>query len=563
MANKYELMAARITEVFAAHRIPARCWRCNVSPQVVSFKFTFALNVKLNKVEALGKEIATNLAVASVRFAQRGDGATYIEIPREGGSRLVDLVEIIGRLPSVPPQTGAIGIDSSNAPLLLRMDSPNVAHLLIAGTTGSGKTEALTTLLLSLALLNRPGQLQIALIDPKRKLAALASLPHIWRGLGLVSELDDAALLLAALVGEMERRDRVGRSMPHIIIGIDELADLIQAGGEAIADPLQRLTQRGREAGLHVVAATQKPAATLVGSLVKANFPVRLVGSVVSAEDAKVAAGIPGTGAERLAGTGDFLCVVKGQVIRFQVAYVPKEQRPALVAAASAAQRRHRSWTEAEINRAVREYNEATPVNGGARQQGSDRRANESDEARRSREQRELLAKLADLLPAEQGADAWRAAQEDGGAASGVGKGEWEGMGARVDGETSPVSNFGASALLPPTHSPTPIPTSPPYATAGGALAARSTVVLPSRKSRPAPRGEGSRLRNRYTPAQMYDAYLAAGWHKTNACIALFKYSDPVTLRLMNEAIALVEQAAPRPVLPDAPAVDDLKESVA
>jgi S-DNA-T family DNA segregation ATPase FtsK/SpoIIIE len=99
------------------------------------------------------------------------------------------------------------------------------------------------------------------------------------------------------------------------------LADLIQVGGKPVVDSLQRLTQRGREAGLHVVAATQRPAATLVGGLVKANFPVRLVGSVVSAEDAKVASGIAGSNAERLLGRGDFILVAKGQVIRFQSAW--------------------------------------------------------------------------------------------------------------------------------------------------------------------------------------------------------------------------------------------------
>jgi DNA segregation ATPase FtsK/SpoIIIE, S-DNA-T family len=128
------------------------------------------------------------------------------------------------------------------------------------------------------------------------------------------------------------------------VLGIDELADLLVTGGKPVIEALTRLTQRGREAGIHVVAATQKPAATLVGGLVKANFPVRLVGSVVSPEDAKVAAGISGTGAERLLGRGDFLLVTKGQVIRFQAAYASSAELAAIVARILAGGRRRRSW---------------------------------------------------------------------------------------------------------------------------------------------------------------------------------------------------------------------------
>jgi S-DNA-T family DNA segregation ATPase FtsK/SpoIIIE len=143
----------------------------------------------------------------------------------------------------------------------------------------------------------------------------------------------------------MERRDQLNRCLPRIIIAIDELADLIQVGGKPVVDALQRLTQRGREAGLHVVAATQRPASTLVGGLVKANFPVRLVGSVVSAEDAKVASGIAGSSAERLLGRGDFILVAKGQVIRFQSAYADNREIASVVAQVRQGGRRRRSWS--------------------------------------------------------------------------------------------------------------------------------------------------------------------------------------------------------------------------
>jgi S-DNA-T family DNA segregation ATPase FtsK/SpoIIIE len=104
------------------------------------------------------------------------------------------------------------------------------------------------------------------------------------------------------------------------------MADLLQVGGRVAEGALTRLLQRGREAGIHVVGCTQKPTAASIGSLVKANFPVRLVGSVASPEEAKVAAGLRGTGAERLLGRGDFLLVTHGEVVRFQAAWASPEE---------------------------------------------------------------------------------------------------------------------------------------------------------------------------------------------------------------------------------------------
>jgi S-DNA-T family DNA segregation ATPase FtsK/SpoIIIE len=113
-----------------------------------------------------------------------------------------------------------------------------------------------------------------------------------------------------------------------VVVMIDELADLLMTGGKPVQRALTRLTQRGREVGIHVVAATQKPTAAVLGPLVKANFPVRLVGRVTSIEDARTASGWSGTGAERLLGRGDFLAVAEGRVTRFQAAHVsPQEIR--------------------------------------------------------------------------------------------------------------------------------------------------------------------------------------------------------------------------------------------
>jgi S-DNA-T family DNA segregation ATPase FtsK/SpoIIIE len=129
----------------------------------------------------------------------------------------------------------------------------------------------------------------------------------------------------------MERRDAEGRSDPRIVVALDELADLVISGGKEMERYLTRLTQRGREAGMHLIACSQKPTAAVIGGLVKSNFPVRLVGSVASPEDAKVASGLAGTGAERLLGQGDFLLIAKGQITRLQAAYISLPEIQALV----------------------------------------------------------------------------------------------------------------------------------------------------------------------------------------------------------------------------------------
>ncbi|MBZ5525732.1 MAG: hypothetical protein LAP21_26220 [Acidobacteriia bacterium] len=136
---------------------------------------------------------------------------------------------------------------------------------------------------------------------------------------------------------------------PYRRVVIDEMADLVEAGGYGVARSITRLTQRGREAGIHVIGCTQKPTVEAIGSLVKSNFPVRLVGSVASPEDAKVASGLKETGAERLLGRGDFLLVVKGQVTRFQAAYVAQQEIEAVISKLRLEGCKARRWPAEEL----------------------------------------------------------------------------------------------------------------------------------------------------------------------------------------------------------------------
>lgn len=326
--------ADRIELVLASHKVTARVTGGTVTPRLVCFHLTTPLGVRVKQVAALAEELALSLGAPACRVF-RHDGQLQLEVPRSQGQpvallRLCQKLAQGGRA-TVPPLTAVLGLDGEGIPLLLRLPSPNVAHVLIAGTTGSGKTALARSIVASLALFNSQRALQLLLVDPKgRGLAPFAGLPHLLSP--IVTRADDLLPTLQRIVAEMERRDAEARSEPHLVLVLDELADLLQLGGREVQAAVTRLTQRGREAGIHLIACTQKPAATAIGSLVKSNFPVRLVGAVASPEDAKVATGLAATGAERLLGQGDFVVVAHGQVSRLQAAFLSEGETRELVA---------------------------------------------------------------------------------------------------------------------------------------------------------------------------------------------------------------------------------------
>jgi len=314
-----EFQSNHIERVLAAHHLPAQVQGGAVTPRAVRFNLTLALGGKLTQLRRLSEELALALGAPDVRVTRQGE-TLALEVPRPD-FKPVRLLRLLRSVPEMPPFTATLGLADDGRPLLLRLSSPTVAHVLIAGCTGSGKTELMRSLLASLALTHKQAQLQMLLIDPKtRGLAPLANLPHCLTP--LINEVGEAVDCLELLLEELQKRDRQQITLPRVVIAIDELAELLMLGGARAESALTRLAQRGREAGLHLVAGVQKPAAGVVGTLLKANFPTRLVGRVSSAEDARVAAGRPGTHAERLMGRGDFLAVCAGTVTRFQAAWL-------------------------------------------------------------------------------------------------------------------------------------------------------------------------------------------------------------------------------------------------
>ncbi len=333
-----DLQADKVEMVFATFKAPVRVWGGCLTPSTIQFHLAPAITTKVTRLESLTGQVALALGAPQARLTH-AQGRLTLEIAR-GDGRTVSYSELAARLKNDSylsralgaAGTAILGIDTDGVPLLLRLSSPDVAHCLISGTTGSGKTELVRTLVASLATHQAPRDLQLALFDPKgHGLAQFAGLPHLL--FPIVREAADAIEWLRYLVDEMQRRDRGEIERPRIVVVIDELADLLQSCGPELQVQLTRLVQRGRSAGISVVACTQKPTSKAVGTLIKANFPVRIVGRVASVEDARVAAGVGGSGAEKLIGRGDFVLVAGAQVIRFQAAFIRPEEYETVLAA--------------------------------------------------------------------------------------------------------------------------------------------------------------------------------------------------------------------------------------
>lgn len=322
MTTVVENQTTLINQTLSHHSVNAYVSEVSAQPTMNTFYIALGPGVRVRTVMGLEEEFALALRTTSVRITTK-DGRVCIEVAlvRTTPETLWDLVREV-RKP--PPFCAILGRDMKGVPLLLRFSSPEVSHVLIAGTTGSGKTALARTMFTSLSYFNDRSSLRTILIDPKRRgFESITTMPTL--GGPLVDTVEDAVTILSRLVDEMIRRDAANRTLPRIIVGVDEIADLMTTGEDAIRVPMTRIAQRGREAGIHLVGLTQKPNSAVLGSLLKANFPVRLVGTVANKDEARYASGVRDSGAEKLKGRGDFILVAGGNMERFKGAWLNQE----------------------------------------------------------------------------------------------------------------------------------------------------------------------------------------------------------------------------------------------
>lgn len=308
--------------------------------------------VRVGQISALANDLALALSASAIRIEAPVPGKAYvgIEVPNRK-PELVRLRPILDRIPMRSTTSVALGRDVAGAPVVA--DLATMPHLLIAGTTGSGKSVCIAALATCLAINNHPSELKFVMIDPKRvELLRFNGLPHL---MGKVeTDLNRIAGILRWCTVEMDRRfkqleaasardidsfnrkmarRKKGELMPRMIVLIDELSDLMMLAPAQTESALVRLAQMARATGIHLVVATQRPSTDVVTGLIKANFPARIAFAVASAVDSRVI--LDGSGAEALLGQGDMLYLAPEAAgpVRLQGVYVSDKEIEGLMQA--------------------------------------------------------------------------------------------------------------------------------------------------------------------------------------------------------------------------------------
>ena len=304
-------------------------------PSVTTFKISMGEGERVSKIVNLEDDITLSLAAKSVRiFAPiPGTSLVGIEIPNEK-PQPVFLSDVLPYAQGGPLEC-AFGRDSEGKPIVV--DLAGLPHLLVAGTTGSGKSVLLNAIIMSMLMRSTPEQVRLIMVDPKRvEFTGYAGLPHLY--VPVVTEPRQAASALQWGVTEMERRLKVfehykvrdiktyngnvdggkyadmenpPKHMPYFVIVIDELADLMMVAGKDVESSIVRIAQLGRAAGIHLIVATQRPSADVVTGLIRANIDNRVALSVDNALNSRII--LDQKGAEQLLGRGDMLVKLRGK----------------------------------------------------------------------------------------------------------------------------------------------------------------------------------------------------------------------------------------------------------
>jgi S-DNA-T family DNA segregation ATPase FtsK/SpoIIIE len=347
-----ELLEIKLQEF----NVKANVVNAQLGPVVTRFEVELAPGIKASKVTGISRDLARSLSMASVRVVEVIPGKPYIGIEVPNPKRqMVRLIELLQTDTFKDPNgliSMAMGKDIAGRPVIT--DLAKAPHMLVAGTTGSGKSVLVNSLLLSMLLKYTPEQLRLILIDPKQlELANYGDIPHLLTP--VVTDMTEAASALSWCVGEMERRyqlmslfkvrkldefnkkvieseanghplldplwrinDSVSQDkpprlkpLPQIVIIADEFADMMMQVGKQAEELITRLAQKSRAAGIHLILATQRPSVDVITGLIKANIPVRAALRVNSKVDSRTI--LDAGGAEDMLGHGDMLFLAPGQ----------------------------------------------------------------------------------------------------------------------------------------------------------------------------------------------------------------------------------------------------------
>lgn len=339
----------RLTRALADFGVEAQVIRAVVGPRVTRYELRLGSGVKVGKVRNLQQDIAYALAATEVRILAPipGKSAVGVEVPNTRPAT-VTLGDIFQEYPAANDWALPVGLGKDISGRAVFFDLAEMPHLLVAGTTGSGKSVMLNSLLTSLLLTTDPRQVKMVLVDPKRvELAPFGQIPHLITP--VVTDVKKASNALSWAVAEMERRyevlekvgvrslegynDRAETTMPYVVVVIDELADLMMAAAAKVEDAVIRLAQKARAVGIHLVVATQRPSVDVITGMIKANIPSRVAFAVSSQVDSRVI--LDSSGAEALLGMGDMLYkpVSASRTSRVQGAFITETEVKNVVSA--------------------------------------------------------------------------------------------------------------------------------------------------------------------------------------------------------------------------------------
>jgi len=359
--------AAILQRTLAEFRIEVQVVEIDTGPVITMFELELSAGTKVSQIQHLANDIARALKAPAVRVVAPipGKNTIGIEVPNVNKEkvRLKELIMLGGVKPTRMALPVFIGKNASGDPLIC--DITTMPHMLIAGTTGSGKSVSINTLVMSILMTQRPDHVKLILVDPKMvELSVFKEIPHLM--CPIVTDMQRAELILQWATTKMDERyellaeagvrdiggfNRLGKEeiynrfqpsteqekrqipthLPYIVILIDELADLMMTSGKEVEHHLSRLAQKSRAVGVHLIVATQRPQANVVTGLVKSNLPCRIAFRVASRMDSRIV--LYQNGAEVLMGEGDMLFLPPGsaKLVRAQGTYIEDDEIKAVI----------------------------------------------------------------------------------------------------------------------------------------------------------------------------------------------------------------------------------------
>ena len=344
---------SKLEEVLKVFEISGKIVQVNIGPTVTQYELDLKAGTKVNKLLGIQREIALAMAAKDVRIQAPipGKNTIGIELPNKVNAS-VSFKEVLSNMPEVNEKTLlAVGLGKDIMGKVKWCEINATPHLLVAGSTGSGKSVCINCIIASILMRAKPDQVKLVLVDPKKvEFSMYDGVPHLLSP--VVTDAKKASIALKNIVGEMERRyellehtknkNIVGynkfcethpeyQKLPYIVVIIDELADLMLVAAKEVEDSIMRITQMARAAGIHLIVATQRPSTDIITGVVKANIPSRISFAVSSQIDSRTILDMGG--AEKLLGKGDMLFLPMGESIpmRVQGAYVSEEEIEKLV----------------------------------------------------------------------------------------------------------------------------------------------------------------------------------------------------------------------------------------